>query len=245
MDRWLLKRGQAPPTEDEHAKKIKKTEPQKYRQFPDEYIGMGFTSTSHNPPSALCFLCGELLANSAMKPAHLQRHLRTKHPHQVGNSLEFFRRKFHEFTSCQESMKKATSASAKALEASHAVSLLLAKAKKPFSLAEELIIPAAAVLAETMVDKTAADKFKTVPLSNDTVSRRMENMGTDIVKQLVDKLRAGESFSLQLDESVDVSGQAQLVAFARYVDTSDIREHILFLQNTGGENNWRGYFQHC
>lgn len=125
-------------------------------------------------------------------------------------------------------MKKATNASAKALEASYAVSLLLAKTKKPFSLAEELIIPAAAVLAETMVDKTAADKIKTVPLSNDTVSRRIDRMGTDIVEQLVDKLRAGESFSLQLDESVDVSGQAQLVAFARYVDTSDIREHILF-----------------
>uniref|UniRef100_A0A673H3J0 DUF4371 domain-containing protein n=1 Tax=Sinocyclocheilus rhinocerous TaxID=307959 RepID=A0A673H3J0_9TELE len=152
-----------------------------------------------------------------MKPSHLQRHLRTKHPHQVGNSLEFFRRTFHEFTSCQENMKKATSASAKALEASYAVSLLLAKAKKPFSLAEELIIPAAAVLAETMLDKTAADKIKTVPLSNDTVSRRIDKMGTDIV-----------------------DGQAQLVAFARYVDTSDIREHILFCktleERTTGED---------
>lgn len=66
-------------------------------------------------------------------------------------------------------------------------------------------------------------------------------MGTHIVEQLVDKLRACESFSLQLDESVDVSGQAQLVAFKRYVNTSDICEHT-FLQNTGGENNWRGYF---
>ncbi len=79
-----------------------------------------------------------------------------------------------------------------------------------------------------MVDKTAADKIKTATLSNDTVSCRIDKMGTDIVEQLLDKLRAGESFSLQLDESVDVSGQAQLVAFARYVDTSDIREHILF-----------------
>ncbi len=175
---------------------------------------MGFTSTSHNPPSALCFLCGELLANSAMKPAHLQRHLQTKHPHQVGNSLEFFRRKFHEFTSCQE--KKATSASAKAIEASYAVSLLLAKAKKPFSLAEELIIPDVAVLAETLGDKTAADKIKSVPLSNDTFSRRIDKMRNDIVEQLVDKLRTGESFSLQLDESFDVSGQVQLVAL-RYM----------------------------
>ncbi len=122
------------------------------------------------------------------------------------------------------------------------LSLLFAKAKKPFSLAEELIIPAAAVLAETLVDKTAADKFKTVPLSNDTVSRRMEKMGTDIVKQLVDKLRAGESFSLQLDESVDVSGQAQLVAFARYVDTSDIREHILFCKTLEGRTTGEDIF---
>ncbi len=79
-----------------------------------------------------------------------------------------------------------------------------------------------------MVDKTAADKIKTVLLSNDTVSCRIDKMGTYIVEQLLDKLRAGESFSLQLDESVDVSGQAQLVAFARYGDTSDIRQHILF-----------------
>ncbi len=117
---------------------------------------------------------------------------------------------------------------------------------KPFSLAEELIIPAAAVLAETMMGKTVADKIKTVPLSNDTVSRRTEKMRTDKVEQLVDKLRTGESFSLQLDESVDVSGQTQLVAFARYVCgyQGHSRTHT-FLQNTGGENNWRGYFQHC
>ncbi len=39
--------------------------------------------------------------------------------------------------------------------------------------------------------------------------RRIDKMGTDIFEQLLDKLRAGESFSLQLDEldeSVDVSG---------------------------------------
>uniref|UniRef100_A0A671L8P3 DUF4371 domain-containing protein n=1 Tax=Sinocyclocheilus anshuiensis TaxID=1608454 RepID=A0A671L8P3_9TELE len=217
MDRWLLKLLRQ--KKNMLKKQTNKPEPQKYHQFRDEYIGMGFTSTSHNLPSALCFLCCELLANSAMKPSHLQRHLRTKHPHHVGNSLEFFRRKCHEFTSCQENMVKATSASAKAHKAMYAVCLLLAKAKKPFSLAEELIIPAAAVLAETMVGKTAADKIKTVPLSIDTVSCRIDKMGTDIVEQLVDKLRAGESFSLQLDESVDVSGQAQLVAYVRYVDT--------------------------
>ncbi len=122
------------------------------------------------------------------------------------------------------------------------MSLLLAKAKKPFSLAEELIIPAVAVLAETLGDKTAADKIKTVPLSNDTFSHRIDKMRTDIVEQLVDKLRTGESFSLQLDESVDVSGQVQLVAFARYVDTSDIRERILFCKTLEGRTTGEDIF---
>ncbi len=122
------------------------------------------------------------------------------------------------------------------------MSLLLAKAKKPFSLAEELIIPAVAVLAETLGDKTAADKIKTVPLSNDTFSRRIDKIRTDIVEQLVDKLRTGESFSLQLDESVDVSGQAQFLAFARYVDTSDIREHILFCKTLEGRTTGEDIF---
>lgn len=42
---------------------------------------------------------------------------------------------------------------AKALEASYAVSLLVAKAKKPFTIAEDLLLPAAVVLAKTMLDK--------------------------------------------------------------------------------------------
>ncbi len=47
---------------------------------------------------------------------------------------------------------------------------------KKHSVAEELIIPAAAILAETMLDKKAAKAIKTVPLSNDIVCRRIDNM---------------------------------------------------------------------
>lgn len=139
-------------------------------------------------------------------------------------------------------MRKASTTSAKALEASYAVSLLVAKAKKPFTIAEDLLLPAAIVLAETMLDKTAADKLKTVPLSNDTVSRRIDTMGTDIVDQVVGKLGESFSFSLQLDESTDVSGQAQLLAFVRYVDTDDICEHVLFCKSLEGKTTGEDIF---
>uniref|UniRef100_A0A3P9I435 DUF4371 domain-containing protein n=1 Tax=Oryzias latipes TaxID=8090 RepID=A0A3P9I435_ORYLA len=122
----------------------------KSRRYNEDYVLMGFTSTSSDPPQALCFFCGEKLANASMKPAHLQRHLATKHGCHVGKAPEFFRRKLSEFKSSQATMRKVSTTSAKALEASYAVSLLVAKAKKPFTIAEDLLLPAAVVLAETI-----------------------------------------------------------------------------------------------
>ena len=49
------------------------------------------------------------------------------------------------------------------------------------------------------------------------------------INQIVAKLTG--SFALQLDESTDVSGSAQLVAFVRYRDADNIAEHILFCKS--------------
>ena len=80
-----------------------------------------------------------------------------------------------------------------------------------------------------MLDKTAADKFNAVPLCNDTVSHRVDVLATDNVDQVVAKLTG--SFVLQLDESTNVSGSAQLVGFVRYRNGDDIAEHILFCKS--------------
>uniref|UniRef100_H2L9V8 DUF4371 domain-containing protein n=1 Tax=Oryzias latipes TaxID=8090 RepID=H2L9V8_ORYLA len=192
-------------------KKKTKQEATKSRKYNEDYVLMGFTSTSSDPPEAL------------MKPAHLQRHLTTTHGCHVGKAPEFFRRKLSEFKSSQATMPKVSTTSAKALEASYAVSLLVAKAKKPFTIAE-----------------TYSDTLKTVPLSNDTVCRRIDTMGADIIEQVVGKL--GDSFSLQLDESTYLSGHAQLVAFVRYIDTDDICEHILFCKEMEGRTTGEDIF---
>ena len=91
-----------------------------------------------------------------------------------------------------------------------------------------------------MLDKTAADKFNAVPLSNDTVSCRVDVIATDIVDQVVAKLTS--SFALQLDESIDVSGSAQLVGFVRYRDADDIAEHILFCKSMQGRTTEKDIF---
>ena len=106
MKSWL-KRGNtiAENGEDEEKKKAK-VEPTKYRQYQEGYVLMGFTAPNGNPPQALCFFCGEKLANSSMKPVHLQRHLSTKHQCHVGKPPDFFKRKLAEFRSSQETMRK-------------------------------------------------------------------------------------------------------------------------------------------
>ncbi|XP_064083904.1 zinc finger MYM-type protein 6-like [Macrobrachium nipponense] len=206
----------------------KKTDLPKYQQYKEDYVLLGFTATNSDPLEALCFFCGERLANSSMKPAHLQRHLKTKHQCPVGKPVEFFKRKLSYLQCSQKVFQKATTTSGKALKASLAVSLLIARAKKPFSVAEELIFPAAGMMAEIMLDKKTADQLKAVPLSHQTVSRRLSEMSADITDQVVNKLKASQSFALQVDESTDFSGQAHLVSFVRYIDEDDIKEHILF-----------------
>jgi hypothetical protein len=56
-------------------------------------------------------------------------------------------------------------------------------------------------------------------LSNDTVRRRIQDMAYDILSQVVDEIKSGPSgmFSIQLDESTDVTHLAQLLVYVRYV----------------------------
>lgn len=113
----------------------------------------------------MCFLCGEKLANSGMKPGHLQRHCKTKHACHVRKPFEVFKRKLYEFRPSQATMHKP-------LEDCCVVSLFVAKAEKP-----SVICEFAVVLAETALDKKAAAKLNT--LSNGTACWRVDEMGTD------------------------------------------------------------------
>ena len=75
--------------------------------------------------------------------------------------------------------------------------------KKPHTIAEGLILPAAVDLVGTMIEG-AAEKLKMVPLSDDIMCRRIDDMAQDIQDQLIDEMKEPE-FGLQLDEATDGS----------------------------------------
>jgi hypothetical protein len=100
--------------------------------------------------------------------------------------------------------------------------------KKTHIIAEELIIPFSVEIASIMFDEKAASVIKTIPSSDNTVQRRIQDMASEIVDQVAEKIRKSKQFSIQLDESTDIAGEAQVLAFVRVPDSVDIMGHILF-----------------
>ena len=111
------------------------------------------------------------------------------------------------------------------LTASYEVAYLIAKQGKPHTIGETLVKLAALKMANIMLGKAAEDKLSQIPLSNDTISSRMDDLSDDILAQVVaDLISSPAKFSLQLDETTDVSNLSQLVVFVRYVKDDVIKE---------------------
>ena len=68
------------------------------------------------------------------------------------------------------------------------------------------------------------------PLSNSTVQGRKGDMVSDIKDQVVQEIKSSEFglFSIQLDESTDVTSCSQLMVFARYGNSGSIKRSFSF-----------------
>ena len=122
----------------------------------------------------------------------------------------------------------------KAQLASLKVAYRIAKCKKPHTIAEELVLPAALDMVSTMIGESVAQKLKVVPLSNNTICRRIEKISDDINDQVIAKLR-GNEFSLQLDEAKTSTSDkdAYLICYVRFIDNDDnIVEDLLFFASS-------------
>ncbi|XP_025418323.1 protein FAM200A-like [Sipha flava] len=113
---------------------------------------------------------------------------------------------------------------------SYLVALRVAKESMPHTITENLILPAAIDMVNIMIDAEEANKLKTIPLSNDTISRRINEMSTDVLNQI-------------FDESIDVTNLAQFLCFVRYECDGTIKENMLFCKSIPGHTTGQGLFE--
>ena len=166
-----------------------------------------------------------------MKAGRLENHLKAKHPNHVKSNLQYFKTlktNFKKRTKITSLFANQTASLNRTLEASYAISLLIAKSGKNHTIGEDLLKPAISVFLRKVLQTDDKD-VQAMAFSNNTVSR-IDEMGQDVELQLIEKLKS-QKFSLQIDECTVRKSEALLLAYVRYIDKEKFQEEMLFCQS--------------
>ncbi|XP_074115745.1 protein FAM200B-like [Cotesia typhae] len=150
MDKFLKRSTEPSTSGDTSGSKIKKK-----RLYDDNCLKFGFTVIDNKPQCVICF---EALSRESMKPSKLTRHLHTKHPNEKNKPVEFFERKLQALQHQKSGIVQMSNLNEKALLASYRVAFRVAKAGKPHTIAENLILPAILDIADIMFGKQEVEK---------------------------------------------------------------------------------------
>jgi len=210
------------------------------RVFNEQWtINYFFVQSKH---TCLCLICGEYV--SMFKEYNLKRHYVSKHSEKFDKFEEELRKKMlQEFKDSlekrQNSFKRVANENMASVRASYRVASIIAKEGKPFTDGEFV----KKCILETVEEITpnAVKSFSCVSLSASTVTRRIEDLGSDISLQLKERARNFTHFSLALDESEDISHTSQLIIFVRGINQNfEVCEELATLKSlkdaTTGEN---------
>ncbi|CAB3242569.1 unnamed protein product [Arctia plantaginis] len=163
----------------------------KKRKYNDDYIKYGFVAMNKSGiDQPQCVICYEVLSNDAMRPSRLERHLSTKHSALKDKPKEFFASKSASLKRMKlDSTGSFAQSSEKVLEASYELSLLIAKAKKSHTIGETLVKPCLLKATDIILGPETKQKFSQIPLSDNTVKRRIDDMAEDIKNQVVEAVK--------------------------------------------------------
>jgi hypothetical protein len=150
----------------------------KKRKYDDNYIKFGFTcSGDQECPKPRCVICGDVLANSSLKPSLLRRHLETRQSTKMNKPVDFFTRKLVESKSYIANFVSTTSNdNENAPEASYRISYRVTKALEAHTIAENLTGPSIKDVVQCMLDENVAKKTDILHFSNNTLSRRINEI---------------------------------------------------------------------
>jgi len=199
-------------------------------KYIDKYIGYGFTYINENGVDLpQCVICGNVLANASLKPNKLLRHLETNHNEYRNKTTDFFLRKRDELKINKKNIKSYTTVDKVYLKCSFIAAMHIARTKKPYNIGEKLIKPCMVDICSELFGNEHVSKIKNIPMSDDTIHKRILCIANDIEYQLVEKINKSLFYAIQLDESTDISNSTILLIYVRYIDDTfnDIKEEFL------------------
>ena len=135
----------------------------------------------------MCLECGTVLTNDSMKKVQLDHHLKSKHPSSVGKDREYFEnKKKRQPVKLSDFMQKMNTANEKTLKPSYLVSEIIAKVAAPPVYSEKHVKPAMIACANDVLGKDAASTLGTIPLSNNTITRRQDELSNFVEEKMVE-----------------------------------------------------------
>ena len=134
------------------------------RKYDDNYLDHDFTSLEgRDEQLPQCVICHKTLSKDSLKPHQLKKHLSNVHPEFFGKERQFFELKANYLKKMRMDQSGKFQTESKAIvHASYAVSLLVAKAKKPQNIGETLIKPCLVSCVGVLLGESARSKMKQV-----------------------------------------------------------------------------------
>ncbi len=201
----------------------------------------------------VCLICHATVAVS--KKSNVERHFvtlhknyDTKYPSDSAVRREKVKQLKSELQAQQDTFRKPLDKAKASTVASFSVAHVLAKKKKTFEDGEtvkECWLEASESLFENFKNKAEIiTAIKSMPLSGNTVTRRIEMMAENVFDQIKGDLEKCTWFSLQFDESTDVVDTSQLSVFVRMVFSDDsVKEDFLVLLPLKGKTRGADVYQ--
>jgi hypothetical protein len=92
------------------------------------------------------------------------------------------------------------------LNTRYAVAEIVAKKMKSHRVAESVILSACRKIVNNMFGEEYEEEILKIPISDNTISRRIQDLSQDFQSQVITNIKEAEFFAIQLDEATDVTG---------------------------------------
>ncbi|KAL3968683.1 KRAB domain-containing zinc finger protein [Sarotherodon galilaeus] len=194
--------------------------------------------------NCVCLICKETVA--LFKDFNIRRHYETKHA-ATYNKLtgseraEKVKQLQAALASQQRFFTRACETHENITKASYEVAMLIAKHGKPFT--EGTFVKDCVMKMVENICPKKKQEFLNACLARNTVVRRVEDISSDIHRQLRDRGVDFDYFSLACDESTDASDTAQLLIYLRGVDDKmNVTEELLDFKSLKGQTRGMDLF---